>query len=113
MKGDVKVIYKYSTNNIMSAPLVLEMDVFAEFLCMKEQHGVCQMWFLQNKEPKHRHTKKFILIGTGLPFVVPKGKDYVYLDTVLLHQGSLVLHLFEIVDIPSDDDEIVNMILNS
>lgn len=61
----------------------------AEFLCAREQHGKLAVWYRCDPN-KDKVIKQVNIIGTGHD-ASPKGT---YIDTILVNQGYLVLHVF-------------------
>lgn len=61
----------------------------AEFLCVRQQHGKLAVWYRCNADVD-KEIKTVTIYGTGHD-ASPKGT---YLDTVLLQDGYLVLHIF-------------------
>jgi len=61
----------------------------AEFLCAREQYGDIAVWYRCNPDAD-KVIKTVTIYGTGHD-ASPKGE---YLDTILLSNGRLVLHVF-------------------
>jgi hypothetical protein len=84
-----RTIWKFPIAVLDKVTLTMPCD--AEILCVQVQHGHPQLWALVSRSASiaDRH---FRWVGTGHPV------DFVgrYIGTVQLHEGALVLHLFEI-----------------
>lgn len=75
--------------------VTLWMPQNARVLHVGVQQGGAHLWVLCNpKAPTEE--RLFRIVGTGHPF---DGNGH-YLGTVFLHDGALVLHVFEVARIP-------------
>lgn len=70
----------------------LSLPLDAELLCVREQHGSLCLWYRFEEAVKATQTVTLAICGTG--HAAPSRLEGEYLDTVLMHGGSLVLHVF-------------------
>ena len=71
----------------------LELPIGARFLDVQVQAGVPQFWFLLDPNGQ-REIRKFAVAGTGAHISNPEMLEH--LGTFQLHEGRIVLHLFEL-----------------
>jgi hypothetical protein len=86
----MKKVWKFEltqSDNKISLPFI------SQFLSVKVQNGAICLWALV-EDTNHIVDRRVLLIGTGHP--VPED-GVSYIDTVLLHDDSLVLHAFEVL----------------
>lgn len=87
----ITTVYKF---HLMHGSPGIDMPRGAQVLCAREQNGELYLWALVDPEEptEERH---FDVFGTGhvIPPLLEGGRRFV--DTVLMHEGSLVLHVFE------------------
>jgi hypothetical protein len=91
----MKTVYKYPF--IIDDEFSIEFPVGTKVLCWNFQNGVPCIWALIDPDETEKKTCHFRLAGTGHPIEESKWTDetnLVYINTVFLNEGSLVLHLF-------------------
>ena len=86
----MKRIYKYGTE--IEKHFTIDMPKGAEILSAKLQNGKPFMWALVDNDAP-LETRKFRLAGTGH---IINNKNLKFIDTLMMHGGTLVLHLFEV-----------------
>ena len=87
----MKSIYKY-TLLITKDETVLDLPLNSEILSVKEQFGDICIWVKVDLGESTLESRKFVIYGTGHKI----DKDNLkFIDTVLLFNGSFVLHVFE------------------
>lgn len=86
-------VYKYSVP--AADCFELDLPTGAQILTVKTQYGKSQLWALVDPEAKTQK-RIFRLAGTGHAVTEPSEK-LAYIDTILLFDDSLVLHLFEVL----------------
>lgn len=86
-----QTIYKYTlmpqTSNVLCLP------ASANILSAKCQGEHTQVWALVNPDEQEMSSVDFRTYGTGHP-IEDDIEGYTFLDTVLLHNGELVHHIF-------------------
>lgn len=86
-----KSIFKYTLSG--TDDQVIFMPVGAVILTAQEQGGQIQLWaIVQSDSTTPNQGRVFRIYGTGHPLPDDPGQ---YIATVQLHEGSLVLHIFE------------------
>lgn len=88
-------IFKYQLDSDKAeqqgdAALIVEMPKEAKILSVGVQHGTVCIWAEVDNTAK-TEMREFTVIGTG--YVVPE--DVKFLGTVQLHDGHIVLHVYE------------------
>ncbi len=92
-KGDIMyTIYKYEIQ--IDDNFSLKIPKESEILSFQTQHGTPYIWAKVNPE-NTTEERKFRLIGTGHPI---KEKNLSFIGAIQLHQGTLIFHLFEILE---------------
>ena len=87
----MKSINKY-TLLITKDETVLDLPLNSEILSAKEQFGDICIWVKVDLGESTLESRKFVIYGTGHKI----DKDNLkFIDTVLLFNGSFVLHVFE------------------
>ena len=87
----MKSINKY-TLLITKDETVLDLPLNSEILSVKEQFGDICIWVKVDLGESTLESRKFVIYGTGHKI----DKDNLkFIDTVLLFNGSFVLHVFE------------------
>ncbi len=86
----MNTIWKYELQHECS----IEMPVLSQILSVQVQDGQTCLWVLVNPQ-NINETRKFVVFGTG--HKVPKS-GLEFIDTIQLHGGQLVLHVFEKTD---------------
>jgi hypothetical protein len=89
----LKTVYKYpiSVNDCVT----ITMPKGAEILKVAEQYGVLNVWALvDNSKPLVSHA--FAWRGTGHDCT--DLNKHMFIDSVLMHGGQLVFHLFDLGD---------------
>lgn len=77
--------------------MIVEMPKEAEILTAQEQFGEICIWALVNPIlPKEK--REFVVYGTGHKIIYER-EELDYIGTVQLYKGSLVLHVFECIEI--------------
>ena len=87
----MKRIYKYSLNTHFEQKIDLPKD--ATILSIQQQGSGVGLWALVNPDAPFIPTS-FYAFTTGMSIEEELIKDLHYLDTVLLQNGSFVLHYF-------------------
>lgn len=91
----MNIIYKYKVNlrpcaNISDSVLIPENS---EILHINNQNGEFYVWAqVDTDEPLVEYY--FEIFGTGHEMVVDMGVDRKYLNTFMMHDGSLVFHAY-------------------
>ena len=70
-----------------------------QFLHFAEQRGEFCMWVLENLDTKKTTTVHVMIVATGQPLPYKKVglfEDIRHLSTILVNDGNIVWHLFEI-----------------
>lgn len=92
----MKTVYKYAVP-YPNDDFILNLPEGAEILTVQVQFGRPQMWALvdtgENVPLVPRH---FRFAGTGHSLELHG--TYLYIDTIQMHEGTLVWHIFEHVD---------------
>lgn len=84
----MQVIHKYTLEKRLWQ--VLQIPAGAEVVHVGAQHDRIQIWaIVDNKRPIQSRGFTVIMTGFDVPF------DSEYLGTVLLHNGTTVLHVFQ------------------
>lgn len=98
----MKTIYKYPLP--IGDSVSITMCEPAEILSIQVQHGVPFVWALIDDEgpPVKR---KFRIAGTGHPLVSLGEFKFRFIDTIQLEGGSLVFHVFQILEVEADERE--------
>lgn len=86
-------VYKYPVPIGDTVEIVLPEG--AQILKVAVQMNESMMWALVNPHNKHV-TRKFRFAGTG--HHLDPSKNYSFIDTFMMNGGSLVFHIFEIID---------------
>ena len=87
----MKSIYKY-TLLTTTDETILDLPLNSEILSVKEQFGGICIWVKVDLGESTLESRKFVIYGTGHKI----DKDNLkFIDTVLLFNGGLVLHVFE------------------
>lgn len=91
----MKVVFKYVIG--VTDEIILVMPRDAVVIAVKEQHGQICLWALQDRSPGADSSvlRRFAVFGTGRD--IPDYSDITHLDTVRLMNGSLVVHVFEVM----------------
>lgn len=84
--------------NVLTASFttVIHMPGGSKFIHLAEQHGVITLWF-EVYDTFPLVDRKFQIFGTGTG---PIGSHLECRGTVLMHDGSLVLHVYEVIGEP-------------
>lgn len=86
----MKTIFKYEIDN---NNLSVEMHQNAKILTVQEQRGKICIW-AEIDTSKDFELRHFVLMGTGHSFHnIPENIKYI--GTVQLHNGDLVIHVYE------------------
>ena len=87
----MKSIYKY-TLLTTTDETILDLPLNSEILSVKEQLGDICIWVKVDLGESTLESRKFVIYGTGHKI----DKDNLkFIDTVLLFNSGLVLHVFE------------------
>jgi len=78
----------------------LSMPNGAEILSVGNQHESMVVWYLFNESEKEYVQRYFRIAGTGHKINLTDGFTFEYVGTVMLHEGRLVFHVFEIEEAP-------------
>jgi hypothetical protein len=87
------VIWKYEI--LIGDDFAIEMPKGAQILKVALQYGKPVMWALIDKDAKETEIRHFFLLGTGHLINNIVSNSVNYIDTFLMEQDRLVLHLFE------------------
>ena len=63
-------------------------------LCIKVQHGQPCLWCIVDDSVEKASTLTIRCAGTGHNLQPPENCRLKYMDTILMHDGNLVLHFF-------------------
>ena len=86
----MKSIYKYTL--LTTDETILDLPLNSEILSVKEQFGDICIWVKVDLGESTLESRKFVIYGTGHKI----DKDNLkFIDTVVLFNGSFVLHVFE------------------
>ena len=89
----MKRVYKYPFP--MQDRFTISLPWNADILCAQVQKGIPKIWALVN--PKNSlQERHFRLAGTGHP--IKLSSNLKYINTLQLNEGTLVLHLFEMLN---------------
>lgn len=86
-----KAVFKYT---FRVETLELDLPKGAQVLSVHEQHGQACMWVLVDPTQTHMKRRTFKLVATGEP--IPDADNLKFIGTVMLMEGSIVLHAFEV-----------------
>ncbi len=86
----MKRIWKFELGRELTT---VKVPADAKPLCVREQHGVPCLWILLDDSAR-RVERCFLIVGTGQP--IEQEVDLTYVGTVLLADGHLVYHVFEV-----------------
>lgn len=89
-------VYKYPLEVADYVSLVLPIG--AEPLTAIEQNGQWVLWCLVDTQEKQMYPRHFRIAGTGHPILHDPG-NLKYINTFFTHGGTLVWHLFEVLDV--------------
>lgn len=89
--------YKYSLNKI--GVTQIELPLGAEIKSIQNQFEILQMWCLVNPDVERTEIKKFEVYNTGEEITFEKGFKREHVSTVQFSEGSLVVHVFEVIQI--------------
>ena len=76
---------------------VVKVPVRSQFLSVKVQSDKPVLYFLENAERVESEgftEYRFYAVGTGHNFTIDRGMEYV--NTLLLHEDTFVLHVFKV-----------------
>jgi hypothetical protein len=71
----------------------LEIPKDSKILSFQVQDDSPKIWALVEEELE-KETREFKLLGTGLSFKKEELNDYKFVGTIVMYNGSFVLHLF-------------------
>jgi hypothetical protein len=93
----MKVILKYALCEPFSIPssAAISMKIGSEVISLAEQSNIPTIWAITDTEEDGNEMRYFALIPTGSASL-DHYQIKTFLGTVLLHNGSYVLHIFEI-----------------
>ena len=89
----MKTVWKYELALTDLQHLILPEN--AEILKFDTQYNIPVIWVLVDTEATDVEERVFRFCGTGHP--IAKG-TYQYIDTIIMADGGLVWHLFEVTD---------------
>lgn len=91
-KGEIimKKVFKYTLEDHSG---VLTVPVSSDVLSVKYQLGKIIAYVLVDPEDKETRQIEYVLAGTGYPITSDISSDN-YMTTLMLHNGSLVIHVF-------------------
>jgi hypothetical protein len=96
-----KVIHKEfiplgELNDVIS----LLLPVGSQILAVGNQYETMAFWYLFNESEKKKQSRHFRIAGTGHTVNLTDGFTFEHLGTVQFNDGRLVLHVFEIEEVP-------------
>lgn len=77
-----------------------ETPLGAEVLKVASQHEKLAFWYIFDTSVEQKEVKQFLVAGTGLGIRESNQRHDRYFDSVMFSNGSRVLHVFEILDVP-------------
>jgi hypothetical protein len=86
----MKTIYKYELDEIETQEVLMPFD--ADILSVHNQRNKVCVWALVESDNTTKQKRSFSIYPTGHEI---KTSNHFYIGTVLLHEGVLVLHVFE------------------
>lgn len=89
----MKVIYKYEVHYVSETKITLPEN--AKILSCKAQGNIINIWALVDTYPSGYEDVYFKIVGTGEKVKPNILDEYEFLDTVLVHNDSLVFHIFK------------------
>lgn len=89
------VVWKFTLNYRDGDHHHLMVPIGAEVLSAHAQGDDLQVWALIDTDAQ-RETREFVLVGTGYPTHLPRDRMR-FINTVQLHNGRMVLHVFEVL----------------
>ena len=75
---------------------LLSIPSEAKILSSQLQYDMPRLWVLADTEKKEED-RQFVIFGTGHVIHFNKGGKYNFINTILMGDGELVLHIFEIL----------------
>ena len=108
----MQTIYKYdiplSAGQGLSTDSSFTLDIpeEGEVLSVAAQHNKPVMWVFVDTEAEVK-PRKFRVATTGNPYpggMKWKAGDECYSGTIILHEGTLVIHIFEVWGLLEDDE---------
>lgn len=76
---------------------VLDLPVGAEILSVGNQNEKLVLWALNNGDIQNTERRTLYVFGTGELLPEIEGGDAEYIGTVVMQNGLLVLHVFDLV----------------
>lgn len=77
-------------------PFEVGMPGGSKILSVRIQRGEVCLWALVDSEASHAEVRRFHIVGTGHPIRQDLDKLQ-FIDTVLMDEGTLVWHVFEVL----------------
>ena len=90
----MKTICKYEIDIQKADWQTIKMPTGAELLSVQVQHGTPVLWAAVDTELEHED-RNFEIFGTGIEMHANNGVSRRFVGTFQMHEGHLVLHLFE------------------
>lgn len=87
----VKIIWKF---DIIPGKNIIQMPLGAEILAVKTQYNEPKLWALVDPRLS-KEARCFEVYGTGHDITITP--EHKYIDTFILHDGSFVFHVFELI----------------
>lgn len=97
-----KAVWKFSPHREIGEPFVISLPQDSEILCAKLQEDYPRIWALVDPDVTVMADRKFVWVGTGQKFTVREDEYFAHIDTLLMRNGTLVFHLFEILRVVRD-----------
>lgn len=88
------VVHKHTLYLDANETMTVLLPFDAELLCARNQRENLCVWYRCNPTVVAKSTFRFYVVGTGQPDCPSPLADAKYLDTALLCDGDLVLHVF-------------------
>ena len=90
-----KEIWKYKINSTTNT--LLEMPKGSEILSAQNQFENICLWALVNPKCEEKESRLIQVFGTGEWMPEKLVAKRIHIDTVQLHRGKIILHVFETI----------------
>jgi len=90
-----KVVWKTSVPYPVDGDTEILVPVDAKILKFAEQQGSLGAWFLCDPEVREKNTVRLTIMMTGQETVKSNVASLTYIDTVLMRNGTFVVHIFQ------------------
>lgn len=91
----MKQVFKYTLDPSLGDVCMIDMPLSAHPIHVAEQYGSICLWAVVDGDTSATESRIFRIAGTGHEM---DHEDIVHIGTVLLANGSLVFHVFEVLD---------------